>query len=105
MIRFIIHIILHVAAPAAVAYRFSKKQWFKTWLILMAGLLIDLDHLLADPITDPNRCSLGFHPLHTKPAMVIYLSMLMHPRTRLWGLGLVIHMVLDGLDCLWMRLY
>ena len=103
MIRFIVHMLLHVAVPAMVAFRISKKQWFKTWLVLMAGLLIDLDHLLADPITDPGRCSLGFHPLHTLPAILAYAGLYFLPRTRLWGLGLLIHIALDGLDCLWMQ--
>ncbi len=103
MVRFIIHMLLHVAVPAAVAYRLSKTEWLKIWMILLAGLLVDLDHLLADPITDPGRCSLGFHPLHTTPAILVYTGMLFFARTRLWGLGLLIHMALDGLDCAWMR--
>jgi hypothetical protein len=37
-------------------------------------IIVDLDHLLADPIYDPNRCSIGFHPLHSYPAIVIYLA-------------------------------
>jgi hypothetical protein len=29
--------------------------------------------------------------------------MLLFPKLRLVGLGLVIHMALDAIDCLWMR--
>ena len=80
-------------------------------------MLVDADHLLADPIYDPNRCSIGFHPLHTWPAIVIYVGFFLVPlimsrrqagdnlkvamrMSHLIGLGLLIHMILDGLDCL-----
>jgi len=65
-------------------------------------IIVDLDHLLADPIYDPNRCSIGYHPLHTYPAILVYLVLTAIVRTRLIGLGLLIHMALDGLDCIWM---
>ena len=62
-------------------------------------MLVDLDHLLADPIYDPNRCSIGFHPLHTYPAIAAYVVLLVPRVTRLFALGLIIHMALDALDC------
>jgi hypothetical protein len=64
--------------------------------------IIDFDHLLADPIYDPNRCGIGFHPLHSYLAIAAYLGLTAIPKTRLVGLGLVIHMALNWLDCLWM---
>ncbi len=42
---------------------------------MLATMLIDLDHLLADPVYDPARCSIGFHPLHSWWAAAIYLAM------------------------------
>ena len=102
MLRFVFHIILHFAVPAMVAYIWYRPDWRRAFWILLSGLLIDLDHLLADPITDPERCSLGFHPLHTLPAVLVYVGMAAYPKTRLWGIGLLIHIALDGLDCLWM---
>ena len=86
-------------------------------MIMIATMLVDADHLLADPIYDPNRCSIGFHPLHTWPAIVIYVGLFLVPlimsrrqtggnlkvamrMSHLIGLGLLIHMILDGLDCL-----
>ena len=63
-------------------------------------MLVDLDHLLATPIFDPNRCSIGFHPLHTYPAMAVYAVMLIFPKTRIVGIGLLFHMLTDGIDCL-----
>ena len=73
-------------------------------MMMLAAMIVDLDHLLADPIYDPNRCGLGFHPLHSWPAIVVYLVLTVIAPTRLIGLGLLIHMALDGLDCLWMAL-
>jgi len=66
---------------------------------MMATMLVDLDHLLASPIYDPARCSIGFHPLHSWLPMALYCLLISNPKTRLIGLGLVIHMLLDSLDC------
>ena len=62
---------------------------------------VDFDHLLAEPVFDPNRCSLGFHPLHSWPAIGIYLVSLFSPHLRIIAIGLLIHLVLDGTDCFW----
>ncbi|MFY0684247.1 MAG: hypothetical protein JXR20_06830 [Balneola sp.] len=78
-------------------------------------MLVDLDHLLANPIYDPTRCSIGFHPLHTWPAIIVYSTLfvttffILQKRNEnrspffiihLIALGLLIHMALDWLDCL-----
>ena len=63
------------------------------------GLLIDLDHLLADPVFDPNRCSIGFHPLHSYLALGIYTALLFPKQTRIFGIALVIHILADSVDC------
>jgi len=55
--------------------------------------------LLASPIYDANRCSIGFHPLHQYWFIGIYLAMSFFSKTRLIGVGLIIHMSLDALDC------
>ena len=68
-----------------------------------AGLDHRPDHLLADPIYAPNRCSIGFHPLHTAPAIAVYAGLCVPKRTRLFGIGLIIHIVLDAIDCWWMH--
>ena len=62
-------------------------------------MLVDLDHLLATPLYDPTRCSIGFHPLHGFIPIGFYGLMLLHKKTMLVGLGLMIHMSLDLLDC------
>ena len=95
-----LHLILHVAIPLLAAILFFRHQWQKAFAIMMATMLVDLDHLLATPIYDPQRCSINFHPLHQYPAIAIYLLMPFYKPLRLIGLGLIIHMVLDALDCL-----
>lgn len=66
---------------------------------MMLTMLVDLDHLLATPIYDATRCSIGFHPLHTFIPIGIYLVASFIPKTRYIGIGLIIHIVLDSIDC------
>ncbi len=66
----------------------------------MLTMLVDADHLLAIPIFDPCRCSVGFHPLHSYPAITVYMILLIWPKTRLVGIGLLLHMLTDSIDCL-----
>jgi len=100
----ILHILLHFAVPGTVAGLAFRDKWLTSWLIMMSAMIIDLDHLLANPIFDPNRCSIGFHPLHTIGVIIFYPLLLLVPRLRLLGLGLLIHIGLDALDCLRMGL-
>jgi hypothetical protein len=103
MIRPIAHLLLHLIVPGAAARWVDSERWKTAWLIMIATMLVDLDHLLADPIYNPNRCGIGFHPLHTYAALTTYAVLCAIPKARLVGLGLLIHMALDGLDCVWMR--
>jgi len=68
-------------------------------MIMMSTMLVDVDHLLANPIYDPMRCSIGFHPLHRLAPIGIYGLLCLLPKTRLIGLGLCAHMALDSIDC------
>jgi len=101
-LRSILHLVLHVAVPLTIALAFYRDRWRRASLIMIATMLVDLDHLLATPLYDPNRCSIGFHPLHTWPAIIVYLALTAPKRTRLAGVGLLIHMALDAFDCAWM---
>ena len=111
-----IHIALHFIVPLLIALGLYRSRWRNAALIMIATLIVDADHLLAVPIYDPNRCSIGFHPLHTIPAIATYVALFavplmvgkraedpgMHPTARvlhLVGLGLLIHMTLDWIDC------
>ena len=101
MERSIIHMILHFLVPFMVAKTGWRENWIRPFMIMALTMVVDFDHLLADPIFDPNRCGLGFHPLHSWPAITVYLALLLSPRLRIPALGLLIHMILDGIDCLW----
>ena len=96
----LIHYGLHLAAPALVAYVLFRSEWKKAYLIMLATMLVDLDHLLATPIFDPHRCSIGYHPLHTWWAIGVYCVMLLFKKPwRIIAVGLLLHMVADALDC------
>ncbi|MDX1700190.1 MAG: DUF6122 family protein [Melioribacteraceae bacterium] len=88
--------------PLLVALIWFRINWKIAFLIMLSGLWIDVDHFLADPIFDPTRCSINFHPLHSYYAMIIYVGLSVFKNTRLLGLGLVIHIVADILDCQFM---
>ena len=98
--RIFIHYFLHFGFPLLIALLFFRKDWKKVYIIFLATMLVDLDHLLAKPIFQANRCSINFHPLHTYYAMSIYVILLFLKRPfKLIGLGLVFHMLTDWIDC------
>lgn len=103
-IRPVIHVVLHVLVPLLTAAAFFRHRWRRAALIMLATMVVDLDHLLADPVYSPGRCSIGYHPLHSAPAQPVYAIMTLFRGTRLAGIGLVLHMALDAGDCAWQRL-
>ena len=100
MARPILHVLLHLAVPGVVARLGWPRSFWRAWAVMVATMIIDLDHLLADPIYDANRCSIGTHPLHSGWTLAASVLLLLPARTRLVGAGLLIHLGLDGLDCL-----
>ena len=102
MLQSSVHYGIHFFLPLLVALVFFKSNWKMAYLIMILGMFIDLDHLLANPIFDAQRCSINFHPLHSYYAMVIYVLLLFFKKTRLIGLGLCIHIVADFADCAFM---
>ena len=98
-----LHLALHLLVPGVFARLFWSNNWWRAWLIMLVAMVIDLDHLLSDPMYDPNRCSLASHPLHGLGPAMGYLLMLLPAKTRLLGCGLLIHLALDGVDCLLMK--
>ncbi|TMM53850.1 hypothetical protein FEE95_18310 [Maribacter algarum] len=99
MFRFFIHYGIHFIVPIAIGLLFFKENRETAIIILLAGILIDIDHLLASPIFDPNRCSIDFHPLHTYWAIGIYVALLFFKKTRIFGIALLIHILADLVDC------
>jgi len=95
----VLHISLHFIALAIVTGLAYRPTWRRSYLILIGTMLVDLDHLLAKPIYDPERCSIAFHPLHSFWAIGTYILLCFPKKTRLIGIGLIIHMALDSLDC------
>lgn len=111
-----LHIGLHVLVPLLVALALDRASWRPAFVLMVATMIVDLDHLLADPIYVAERCSIGYHPLHSLPAIGLYALLFvlplvyrrgaepgLQPKARVihWlGLGLLIHMLLDGIDCL-----
>ena len=102
VLRFGIHYSLHLLFPGLIAYVFFKEHWKKAWLIMLLTMMIDLDHLWANPVFDANRCSINFHPLHTYLAGIIYVLGLFFNKTRIVAIGLLLHLLTDALDCLWL---
>ena len=94
-----LHITLHFIIPAIITGLFFRKTWKTAYLIMVATMLVDLDHLVAVPIYEMNRCSIGFHPLHRLWFVIFYIVLCFIPKTRLVGLGLTTHMALDAIDC------
>lgn len=101
MLQMFVHYFLHFGFPLVIALWFYKKNWLLVYGILLLTMLVDVDHLWADPIYDPNRCSIGFHFLHSYFAVVCYVLALFFKQTRVLAIGLLLHMLTDGLDCLW----
>jgi hypothetical protein len=68
---------------------------------MVGTMVIDLDHLLADPIFDPDRCGIGFHPLHTLWAGIVYGGLLAVSawKVRAVGIGCLWHLSTDAIDC------
>ena len=96
-----IHYFLHLVFPFFIAYGFFRKDWKKVYLILLATMLVDLDHLLANPIFQANRCSINFHPLHTYYAMIVYVILLFFRKPfNIIGIGLLFHMLTDFIVCM-----
>lgn len=100
--QIVIHYFLHLVFPLGIAYVFFRASWKTVYLIFIATMLVDLDHLLATPIFQADRCSINFHPLHTYYAMIVYVGLLfLRKPFNIIGIGLLFHMLTDALDC-WM---
>ena len=110
-----LHIALHFIVPLLVAFVIFRSTWQRAFGLMLTGLAIDIDHLLANPVYDPLRCSIGFHPLHSEIAIGIYAVLFVvslphglgkqllgrhRSAINLVSIGLVIHIGLDASDCI-----
>ncbi|HRN56242.1 MAG TPA: DUF6122 family protein [Agriterribacter sp.] len=105
MIQQIIHYGCHFIVPAGIALLLYRQYWLKAYLVLLLTLLVDMDHLLATPVYTACRCSIGFHLLHSYPAIAVYVILLFFKPVRLIAIGLVWHMATDYIDCLLQSIY
>jgi hypothetical protein len=101
VIQPILHYSLHFLFPFLIAWFFYREKCLKAGLIMVSTMLVDLDHLLSNPIFDPNRCSINFHFMHTYWAIGFYTILLFFPKARIVAIGLLFHMLTDFEDCLW----
>lgn len=96
-----VHYFLHLGFPLAIAYCCFRPDWRRAYLLLLATMAVDLDHLLASPVFAANRCSIQYHPLHTTYAILGYVGLLFLGRSyRIIGIGLLWHMATDLTDCM-----
>ena len=99
--KFFVHYGFHFIVPLAIALYFYKEKWKLVYLLFIGTMLIDLDHLLATTIFNPNRCSINFHPLHTYYAIAVYIIITFFRKPfNIIGIGLLLHMLTDFIDCL-----
>ena len=91
IIQKVIHYFLHFVFPLGIAFVFFRER---------LTMLIDSDHLLAIPFYHPCRCSIGFHPLHSYFAIVIYALLFLFSKFRIVSVGLLMHMATDYIDCI-----
>ncbi|AYO56734.1 hypothetical protein CO230_00420 [Chryseobacterium sp. 6424] len=92
-----VHYFLHFIFPYFIASIFFRENWRRAYLLMLGTMLVDADHLLANPIFDPNRGSVGFHVLHTYPMVLLYFlgTLFLKGKYRIVSLGLFLHMLTD----------
>ncbi|TNE34117.1 MAG: hypothetical protein EP350_02510 [Alphaproteobacteria bacterium] len=100
----LLHYGAHFLGPFVIGWLVWRERWKQAGLLILAANLIDLDHLLADPIFDPDRCSIGFHLLHGWEATIAFILTLAIPVwwVRALGIGALWHLAIDWSDC-WMQ--
>lgn len=67
----VVHYFLHLVFPVFIALLFYKHRWQRVYLMMLATIAIDLDHLLASPIFDACRCSIAIRCMAMLPYFAI----------------------------------
>ena len=91
------HIPFHFILPYII-FRFRGDRI--EFVLLEVANGIDLDHLFAEVVFDPMRCSLTTHLLHSWEAAVFYLILCFVARVRALGYGALLHLLVDAPNCL-----
>lgn len=99
-LREIFHYFLHFVFPLLIAKVFFKENWQKAYLLMLATMIVDVDHIFANPVFDPNRSSVGFHILHRYPMVLLYFlgTVFLKGNYRIIAVGLLFHMITDFQD-------
>lgn len=99
-LREIFHYFLHFVFPLLIAKVFFKENWQKAYLLMLATMIVDVDHVFANPVFDPNRSSVGFHILHRYPMVLLYFlgTVFLKGNYRIIAVGLLFHMITDFQD-------
>ena len=98
------HLASHILIPISISYLINpEKKWNSTALTYLYANLVDLDHIISNPIYNSKRCSINFHPLHSDWAILAYSVIAIPNRSKDIGTGLLIHMGLDYIDCEMMK--
>lgn len=100
LLKTVIHYFLHLVFPVFIALIFFRKEWKKVYGLMLATMLIDLDHLFASPIFEAGRNSIGFHPLHSYPMIGAYVlgCILLKGNYKIIAIGLLFHIFTDFQD-------
>jgi len=99
-LREIFHYFLHFVFPLLIAKFFFKENWQKAYLLMLATMIVDVDHIFANPVFDPNRSSVGFHILHRYPMVLLYFlgTVFLKGNYRIIAVGLLFHVITDFQD-------
>lgn len=99
MQQHLVHYFFHFGFPYFLARTFWADQIWRAYLWMVATMLIDIDHLWANPIFKPDRLSIGYHTFHTWPFIMGYALLVFTKKPFRWiGIGLCLHMLTDFQD-------
>jgi Family of unknown function (DUF6122) len=99
----VVHYSMHFVVPLFIALLIDKNNYLKIFAILLSTMIMDVDHLFANPIFMANRCSINFHFMHHLYWLPIYISLIFFKGNfRIIGIGLSFHILTDFVDCMFM---
>ncbi len=96
----LIHILASILLVFVIRFFDKKTDIRRIFVLVLGSNLIDLDHFLANPIYSPSRCSINFHPLHSWYMLPVYILGSFWKDYRYLFFGIMLHLILDGIDCL-----
>ncbi|HAE43005.1 MAG TPA: hypothetical protein DCG34_08840 [Clostridiales bacterium] len=90
-------ILVHIGLSLLVAFFLGLSQ--RDMYYFVGANIIDIDHLLSDPVYDPTRNSFESHIIHHNWLPVSFVSVLLTLTKYKWfGLGILFHFFLDWIS-------